>query len=89
MDEIEQNPDAKKTGFAEVIDSYKMLQKDEAIKKDYDYYKSKVKDYIIKDFYATGSQPAALTLERTYANKMMSWRRKILINFYFTKIWRI
>ena len=66
-----------------------MLQKDETIKKEDGYYKSKVKDYIIKDFYATGSQPAALTLERTYADKMMNWRRKISINFYFTQIWRI
>ena len=72
LDEIDQNPYAKKTGFVEVIDSNKKLQKDEAIKKDYVYYKSKVKHYIIKNFYVAGNQPAALTLEGTYADKMMS-----------------
>ena len=71
LDEIDQNPAAKKTGFVEVTDSNKMLQKVVSIKKDDDYYKSKVKDYIIKDFYATGYQPAALTPEGTYTGRMI------------------
>lgn len=54
--EIDQNSTVKKTEFNEVIESNKGSQKGEAQRQSDDHYKSKVKDYIIKEFNSKGRQ---------------------------------
>lgn len=55
QDEIDRNSTVKKTELNEAIDSNKAAQKDDIRKKDDDHYKSKVKDYIIKEFNSKGN----------------------------------